>query len=134
MNKAYIDKLAYIYIKDGKLLSSLTKGKDVWYIPGGQREGNETDQEALTREVKEELTVTLRPETIRYYGTFEAQVHGRPEGTIVRMTCYEADFDGELQASSEIAEIAFVDYGWKDKSSPVDGIIFDDLKAKGLVS
>ena len=49
------------------------------------------------------------------------------------MTCYEADFIGKLQASSEIAEIAFVDYEWRDKSSPVDVLIFDDLKARGLI-
>jgi 8-oxo-dGTP diphosphatase len=134
MGKAYIDKLAYICVKDGKVLSTLSKGKDVWYIPGGKREGDETDHEALIREVEEELTVRLRPETIRYYGTFEAQAHGHPDGTVVRMTCYEADFHGELSASSEIAEIAFVNYEWEDKSSPVDVLIFDDLKSKGLIS
>ena len=133
MDKTYIDKLAYIFIKEGRVLSTLSKGKDVWYIPGGKREGDETDQEALIREIEEELTVKLRSETIRHYGTFEAQAHGKPEGTVVRMTCYEAEFDGELQASSEIAEIAFVNYEWKDKSSPVDVLIFDDLKAKGLI-
>lgn len=133
MDKSYIDKLAYIHLKDGKILATLSKGKDVWYIPGGKREGDESDQQALTREVAEELTVKLRPDTIKYYGTFEAQAHGKPEGTIVRMTCYEAEFDGELLASSEIAEIRFVGYGWKEKSSPVDGLIFDDLKSKGLI-
>ena len=133
MDKTYIDKLAYILIKEGRVLSTLSRGKDVWYIPGGKREGDETDQEALMREIEEELTVKLRSETIRHYGTFEAQAHGKPEGTVVRMTCYEAEFDGELQASSEIAEIAFVNYEWKSKSSPVDVLIFDDLKAKGLI-
>src|SRR5664279_2536739 len=130
MQKDYIDKLAYIYLKDGKVLTTLSRGKDTWYIPGGKRDGNETDHEALIREVKEELTVNLRPETIRHYGTFEAQAHGKPEGTVVRMTCYEAQFDGVLQPSSEVEQIAFVDYSWKEKSSTVDGLIFDDMKAK----
>lgn len=129
----FIDKLAYICIRDGKLLTSLSKGKDAWYIPGGKREGNETDIEALTREVEEELTVRLIPETIKHYGTFEAQAHGKSEGLIVRMTCYTAEFEGKLQPSSEIDKIAFVGYDWRDKSSPVDGLIFDDLKTKGLL-
>jgi 8-oxo-dGTP diphosphatase len=133
MQKSYIDKLAYIYLKDGKILSTLSKGKDTWYIPGGKREAGETDQEALMREVEEELTVKLRPQTIKHYGTFEAQAHGKSEGTIVRMTCYEAEFDGELQPSSEIERMAFVDYAWKDRSSMVDGLIFDDLKEKRLI-
>lgn len=133
MDKTYIDKLAYIYLKDGKILTTLSRGKDTWYIPGGKRDGDETDEEALIREVKEELTVDLRPETIRHYGTFEAQAHGKPEGTVVRMTCYEAEFDGELTPDSEIAELRFVDYSWKQYSSPVDGLIFDDLKQKNLI-
>lgn len=134
MGKTYIDKLAYILIKDGKVLTTLSTAKDTWYIPGGKREGNETDHEALIREVEEELTVKLIPETIRHYGTFEAQAHGKPEGTIVRMTCYEADYEGELAPSSEIEKLTFADYEWKEKSSLVDGLIFDDLKARGLIS
>ena len=134
MPKTYIDKLAYIHLKDGLILSTLSKGKDTWYIPGGKREGNESDHEALMREVEEELTVTLKPKTIKHYGTFEAQAHGKPEGTIVRMACYEAEYDGTLQASAEIEEIKFVDYSWRSKSSAVDQLIFDDLKAKNLIS
>lgn len=134
MPQTYIDKLAYILIKDGKVLTTLSKGKATWYIPGGKREGDETDHEALIREIKEELTVRLKPEAIRHYGVFEAQAHGKTEGTIVRMTCYEADYEGELAASSEIEEFAFVGYEWKEKSSTVDALIFDDLKAKNLIS
>lgn len=124
---------AYINLKDGKILSTLSRNKDTWYIPGGKREEGETDEAALAREVKEELTVDIKPETISYYGTFEAQAHGHPEGTIVRMTCYQAEFDGELAPSSEIEKTAFVGYDWKEKSSLVDGLIFDNLKTKGLI-
>ena len=35
-----IDKIAFIYVKDGKILSTLSKGKDTYYIPGGKRYGN----------------------------------------------------------------------------------------------
>ena len=38
-----IDKIALLYIKDGKVLSSLSKGKDKYYFPGGKREAGETD-------------------------------------------------------------------------------------------
>lgn len=133
MDKTYIDKLAYIDIKDHKVLSTLSKGKDTWYIPGGKRDGDETDHQALIREVKEELTVDLIPDTIKHYGTFEAQAHGKPEGTIVRMTCYTAKYIGDLHASAEVAEYKYVDYSWKTKSSPVDQLIFDDLYAKELI-
>jgi hypothetical protein len=50
------------------------------------------------------------------------------------MTCYTADFSGTLQATSEIAEIAFLAFADKAKSSTVDHLIFDDLLAKGLLA
>jgi 8-oxo-dGTP diphosphatase len=133
-DKMYIDKLAYVYIEDGKLLMSMSKGKDTWYIPGGKREQGETDLETLTREVKEELAVEIVQESAKKYGVFEAQAHGKPKGTMVRMTCYMADFIGVLKASSEIEKIVFMGYNQKDKSSPVDHLIFDDLHQKGLLT
>lgn len=133
MQKSYIDKLAFIDIKDKQILSTLSKGKDIWYIPGGKREDRETDEQALIREVKEELKVDIIPESIVLYGIFEAQAHGKPEGTVVRMTCYTAHYSGKLQASAEVDEYRYVPYTWKDKSSAVDQLIFDDMKEKGLI-
>lgn len=129
-----IDKIAFLYLKDGKILSTLSKGKDTYYIPGGKREGNETDEETLVRECKEELTIDINKDTIKYYGTFEAQAHGKAEGILVKMTCYMADFDGELKADSEIQEIKWLDYSNLNvKISPVDTLIFKDLYDKGLI-
>lgn len=129
----FIDKLAFIYIKDRQILMTLSKGKDTYYIPGGKRENGESDEQALIREVKEELTVDIISETIKHYGTFEAQAHGKPAGTIVRMTCYEAAFEGKLQPSTEIQDIAYYTYAQRDIVGPVDQIIFDDLKEKNLI-
>lgn len=133
MKKNYIDKLAYIYVKDGKVLVTLSKGKDIWYIPGGKREEGESDKEALIREVKEELQIDLTPNSIKKYGVFEAQAHGKPEGTTVRMTCYTSGFWGEIKPDSEIEKISYFNYSQKRKTSPVDHLIFDDLYKKGLI-
>lgn len=134
MEHSYIDKLAWVYVKDGKVLSTRSRGKDTWYIPGGKREGNETDEQALIREIGEELSVDLMPKTMRHYGTFEAQAHGKPEGTMVRMTCYTADFIGDIRPAAEVEEYAWLGYKGREKSSPVDKLIFDDLKTKGLIA
>ena len=129
-----IDKIAFIYLKDGKILSTLSKGKDAYYLPGGKREGSETDEETLIRECKEELTIDILKDTIKYYGTFEAQAHGKAEGVIVKMTCYMANFVGDLKPSSEIQEIKWLDYSNLDvKISPVDELIFKDLFDKQLI-
>jgi 8-oxo-dGTP diphosphatase len=130
----YIDKLAFIYLRDGKLLVTLSHGKDTWYIPGGKREAGESDEQALMREVEEELNVQLKPETITKYGVFEAQAHGKPEGTMVRMTCYTADFDGEPVASSEIEKLDFFGYDRMLETSVVDHLIMEALHVKGLLS
>jgi len=129
-----IDKIAWLYIKDKKILSTLSKGKDTYYFPGGKREENETDRETLLREINEELTVKIIPETIKYYGTFEAQAHGKAEGILVRMTCYTAEFEGELKPNAEIEEILWIDYKDIGSVSPVDKIILKDLLEKGLIN
>ena len=128
-----IDKIAFIYLKDGKILSTLSKGKDTYYIPGGKREGTEADEETLIRECKEELTIDIKEDTIKYYGTFEAQAHGKSEGILVKMTCYMADFGGEIEASSEIQEVRWLDYSNLDIISPVDKLIFKDLYKNKLI-
>jgi ADP-ribose pyrophosphatase YjhB (NUDIX family) len=134
MSGSFIDKVALVHLQDKKLLVSLSKGKTVWYIPGGKREGAETDQQTLIREVKEKLSVNIIPDTIEYYGTFEAQAHGKPEGTIVRTVYYTADFKGTLKASAEIEKIAFFAFKQKDLTSVLSQILFDDLYSKSLIA
>lgn len=133
MEKTFIDKLAFIELQDRKVLETKSRGNDTWYIPGGKRDGQETDEQALIREVKEELNVDIDPATIILYGTFEAQAHGKPEGTVVRMTCYQARYEGTLTPSAEVELMDFFDYSKKNLTSSVDQIIFDDLKAKDLI-
>lgn len=129
-----IDKLAWIYIKDKKILSTRSKGKDAWYIPGGKREKGEADHEALIREVKEELSVDIDLSTLQYLGTFKAQAHGKPEGVFVQMTCYTGNYMGELKPAAEIEEMAWLTSTVDPNLlSPVDRIIFAYLKEKDLI-
>lgn len=128
-----IDKIALIYIYNGKILSTLSHGKNTYYLPGGKRDGNETDEETLIRECKEELTIDIKTDTIEYYGTFEAQAHGKEDGVIVKMTCYTAEYDGELKPSAEVEELVWLDYNDLEKISPVDKFIFEDLHQKNMI-
>jgi len=133
MQKTYIDKLAFIEIKDRRVLETLSHDKDVWYIPGGKREEGESDEAALIREIKEELSVEIIAESIKLYGVFKTQAHGKPEGTMVKMTCYTAEYKGTLSPSSEVEKMDYFNYSQRDKVSPVDQLIFDDLKNKNLI-
>lgn len=122
-----IDKLAYIDLQDGKILSTRSKGKDKYYIPGGKRDPGENDIEALQREVEEELSVKIIPTSARYIGTFKAQAHGHTKGVMVKMTCYSAAYDGVLKPDSEIEEIRWLNYKDMDLISHVDKVIFEFL-------
>ncbi len=103
-----IDKLAWVHLQDKKILSTRSKGKTKFYIPGGKREIGESDKTALIREIKEELTVDLVPTTIAFVGNFQAQADSHAKGIQVLMQCYTADYKGTIEAAAEIAEIAWL--------------------------
>jgi 8-oxo-dGTP pyrophosphatase MutT (NUDIX family) len=128
-----IDKVAWIELTDGRVLSTRSKGKDTYYLPGGKREPGESDVETLVREISEELSVQLDPATAVHLGTFEAQAHGQPPGVTVRMTCYTAQYSGTLAAASEIAEIVWLSAADTARIAPVDHLIFAHLQAAGLL-
>lgn len=129
-----IDKVAWIYVVNGKVLGARSTGKDTYYFPGGKREHGESDAETLVREIEEELSVQILPETIAEFGSFEAPAHGKAEGVLVRMTCLTADFTGELAPASEIEELAWLTYKDIDRVSAVSVIIMDKLREMGLIS
>ncbi|GLS91421.1 DNA mismatch repair protein MutT [Psychromonas marina] len=134
MSNKEIDKLAWLYIKDGKLLSTRSKNKQLFYLPGGKRESGESDQQALVREIKEEVSVDLLPDSIRYAGTFKAQADGKSSDTIVKLTCYFAQFEGVLCADAEIEEIDFIEYSQRARCSVGSIYVMDWLQQQNLIT
>ncbi|WP_328473979.1 NUDIX domain-containing protein [Actinoplanes sp. NBC_00393] len=128
-----IDKVAWVRLDDGTVLSTRSRGKDVYYLPGGKREPGETDLDTLVREIREELSVDIVAATARHLGTFHAPAHGHPDGVTVQMTCYTADYRGDLRADHEIEEIVRLTFADRDHVSPVDRVIFDFLSRAGLL-
>ncbi|UKD58098.1 NUDIX domain-containing protein [Amycolatopsis sp. FU40] len=129
-----IDKIAWIRFDAGRILSTRSRGKDVYYLPGGKREPGETDLQTLAREIDEELAVAITPDSAQHFGTFQGQAHGHAAGTTVQMTCYTADYRGTLTPRSEIEEIVWLTYADRSRVSPVDQIIFDHLREVGLLA
>ena len=126
-----IETVAWVRVEDGKILCARSRGKDVFYIPGGKREAGETEVDTLLREIKEELTVDLFPDTARHIGTYREQAHAQADGVVVVMSCYTADYQGAPAASSEIAELGWFSYADRDRVAPVDQLLFDDLRTAG---
>lgn len=129
-----IDKVAWLHLHEGKLLSTRSRGKDRYYLPGGKREAGETDAETLVREIKEELTVDLDAASLQHVGTFEAQAHGHPAGVRIVMICYSGHYAGTLQPAAEIEEVVWLRYQDRPLVSPVDQKIFDWLRQQQLLA
>lgn len=129
----HIDKLAWILLDNRRVLMTRSYGKDQYYLPGGKREAGESDQQALLREIKEELNVELLPETLQLVETFQAQAHGKAEGVMVIMRCYRGDYRGELAASAEIEEIRWLTTKDKTICSQAGCLVLDYLFEHGLI-
>lgn len=128
-----IDKLAWIHIVNRHILSTRSRDKDTFYIPGGKREPGESDVTALCREIREELSIDLDQNGLVRVGVFEASAHGKPRGTLVRMTCYSGPYSGTILAAAEIDDVVWLRHEDREKSSAVDKIIFDYLKDNDLI-
>lgn len=128
-----IDKLAWLHIRDRQLLCARSRGKRAWYLPGGKREPGESDVDALVREIREELSVDVLPETTALVGVFAAQADAKPAGTMVRLTCYRADFRGEIAPAAEIEEVRWIGSRDRDGCSPATQLVLDWLKERGTI-
>jgi 8-oxo-dGTP diphosphatase len=128
-----IDTVAWVQVEGGRILCARSRGKDVFYIPGGKREPGETELDALLREIKEELAVDLVAESVRRFGTYRAQAHAHQDGVEVLMSCYTAGYQGTPSASSEIEELDWLGYADRGRVAPVDQLLFDDLLAGDLL-
>ncbi len=118
-----IHKIGGIILKDKKLLVTRSKGKDVFVAPGGKVEKNETAEEALTRELKEEISIEIKKDTLKEFGTFYAPAAGKEDSMLRMDVIIVKDWEGEIAPASEIEEII-----WIDSNYPKDikiGSIFE---------
>ena len=129
-----IDKLAWLQINDKQVLVARSKGKTLYYLPGGKRETGESDAAALVREIKEEISVDLLPASLTFANTFEAPADGKPAETLVRMTCYFAAFIGRIAPAAEIEEVAWLTHVDRPKCSATAKLVLDWLKAQGHIN
>lgn len=96
-----IKKVAAIIIKDKKILLVTNKEQAFYWTPGGKIEENETAEEALKRELMEELNITVTETT--YYFTYLSLIEENNQPREV--TCFFVKYLGEFKCSSEINEM-----------------------------
>ena len=111
--------VAALIMKDGKILIAKrsTGNKNVigkWEFPGGKVEENETEKQAIEREIKEEFDILIRAEK------FITNVISKDKKSEIDLKLYLCKYiDGEIKLS------AHSDYRWVHK----DEILGYDLAA-----
>ncbi|WJV54032.1 NUDIX domain-containing protein [Pectobacteriaceae bacterium CE90] len=101
-------KSAGIFIKENSLLVLRTRGKDIYFAPGGKPEKGENIESALIRELREELGVTITERDISPYGIFTAPAAGN-ESVILTMSIFWVNkYSGDIKPCNEIEEVLWV--------------------------
>lgn len=127
---AALTSVGWVHVRDGRLLGVRTRGRDRFYLPGGKPEPGESPEQALTREVQEELGLALRD--LRPAFTVQARAHGLPQVTRLTMHCYYATADGNLQPASEIEETAWLQPPDDPRAAPAVRVVLNKIRPQPL--
>jgi len=112
MKKIY--KVAGIAFRDNAFFMVRKAGKDIWTNLGGKREKGENDEQALRREVKEEIDCDV--EIISRIGEFENKA--ALDDAIVHICAYQVELIGQPKISDDELE----EFGWIDSNWQANGI------------
>ncbi|MFM2414966.1 MAG: hypothetical protein RI911_659 [Candidatus Parcubacteria bacterium] len=104
-----IHKAAGIIIRNKRLLVTRSADTDVFIAPGGKFESGERAHQALIRELKEELGIDVREESLKHFGVFRAAAAGEKDVTVVMDVFVVQAWEGEIAPHAEVAEIAWAD-------------------------
>ncbi len=126
-------KDAWMPVQDRKILFVRSHDQDLFYCVGGKREPYESDHQALIRETYEEVAVLLIPKTIIRVATFVGPGHGKAEGKITVLAVFDAEYQGTLQASNEVAEVAWFTTADKHRTTAIGQEILDLYLSLGKI-
>jgi 8-oxo-dGTP diphosphatase len=106
-----IHKIIAIVIKDNKFLMVRKVGKDIWTNLGGKPEEAETEEQALVREIQEEIHCDAT--VIKKLGDFKAQAVF--DDAIVKLSAYLVNLNGEIKLDDpELEECKFIPNNYKE--------------------
>jgi len=110
--------------KNGRLLLVRVRDNPHWYLPGGKIEPGESPEEALVRELGEELNISVRKDSLRYLYTVVGPAYGVPGE--VSLVCFSAEWDGSIGPTGEISDVAWMGYDQTDKFAPAIRILIQE--------
>lgn len=118
MKKFYVGVKGFI-TKDGKILLLQKAGEGFWEAPGGRIDGDETIEEALSRELHEEVPNIKDIEIKDILGAHRLQKDIDGDTSLVLMYyLVRADIDGEPELSDE-----HDDYMWADRDEALKRMV-----------
>lgn len=100
-----------------KILLVRTHNNKKFYLPGGKIEKGENLKSTLIREIKEELSIDIVPNSINYLTTYVGPAYMN-EKINVELNCYKAKWIGQIKANSEVNEVQFIDLNSKELIAP----------------
>jgi 8-oxo-dGTP pyrophosphatase MutT (NUDIX family) len=95
---------------DGRTMLVRKRGTQAFMQPGGKIEAGEPPQQALARELSEELGLLIDPQQAQFLGEFSAAAANEP-GFEVNCQLYRLDVSQEMLPAAEIEEVVWVDAG-----------------------
>jgi 8-oxo-dGTP diphosphatase len=128
--------VALAAIRGGRILLVRKRGLPSWILPGGRPEFGESEMQALTREISEDLGCGLIPGTVERLGEW-TDVSADNAMLTVRVVLYRGELDGPFETLAELEEASW--YGPQDVDFPgplapsLRNKIVPDLVAAGLL-
>ncbi len=101
--KKKIKKYGLIIIKEKKFLINRKYNTKLFLMPGGKPEKEESVEDCLIREIREEHQCEIIKSSLNYFGTFEDKAANESD-TIIEMHLYKAEIKGEPKINQEIEE------------------------------
>ena len=103
-----IIKSAAIIIKDRSVLFLREKNFLYWITPGGKIEEGETPEEALNREIMEELSVKVK--IIENLGIIKGKAFKGDDLVPIKMYLYKVNLLDQVRLDSEIIDQTYIKY------------------------
>jgi 8-oxo-dGTP diphosphatase len=131
-----IYKAAGVLVKDRKTVLERSMGKPAFVSPGGRIEPDETAEQALVRELKEEMDIDVNEADLEPFGTYTATAANHPGQQVHMQVFLVKKWQGEIKPANEVEELR-----WFTSDLPADieiGSIFvheimPELKKRDLV-
>ncbi len=114
-----ITKYGLLIVKNNKILLNKEKKHEQLLMPGGKPESGETAEECIKRELREELNVEVKLETLNHLGRFEDIAAGR--NAILTMDLYRGEIKGTPKPQPGVEKVVW--FGKRSQTKRLSPII-----------